>query len=174
MRRLFESAYNIRRNPNSTTDELREAAEIINNALNLASDMEALTEDSNIRNEIIVDRLRCYIERIAIYTRLMKNAYNTPQFDELSQQQEEYYSLYKNIYSHIEDKKVQESQRQLTVMAYQSLAASYFRRGGMGKDKMLCWQAIGYLDKAMEITKGTPYYEALEANKQQILQAMGK
>ena len=170
--RLFEQAYNIRCNPDSTPDELLEAAEFIDNALSLTSEMEVLTDDVNIQHELIVDRLRCYIERLAIYTRLLKSAYGTPQFEELSLKQESYCNQYKHVYSHVANAEVQQSQYQLTVMAYQSLAASYFRRGGMGKDKALCQQAADYLDEAMRLTKGDKLYDVLQANKQQILKAM--
>lgn len=171
---LFESAYNIRCNPSSTTGELFDAAKIIDAALSLASEMEVQTNDEAIQHELIVDGLRCYIEQLAIYTRLLKNAYSTPSFDELSKKQEQYCNLCMHVYSHVENEEVRQSQHQLTVMAYQSLAANYFRRGGMGKDKTLCQQAIEYLDKAMRLTEGDKLYNVLQANKQQIEQAMGK
>lgn len=169
---LFEAAYSIRCSSDSTTDDLFKAAEIIDDALSLTSGMEVLADDIDTQHEIIVDRLRCYIERLAIYTRLLKNTYGTSQFDELSQLQEGYCNLYRQVYSHVEDDEVQQSQYQLTVMAYQSLAACYFRRGGMGKDKALCQQAVDYLDEAMLLTNNNKYYGVLQANKQQILQAM--
>lgn len=172
LHRLFESAYNIRCNPGSTDSELLEADGLIDDALSLTSGLEVQTAATDTGYEIAIDRLRCYIERLAIYTRLLKNAYGTPRFDELSEIQERYCNQYMQVYSHINNDEVRQSQYQLTVMAYQSLAASYFRRGGMGKDKVLCQQAIGYLDEAMELTRGDKLYDVLQANKQQILQAM--
>ena len=171
---LFEQAYNMRGNPDSTTDDLLEALKLIDSALSLTSNMEVQTDDTNIQHEIIVDRLRCYIERLAIYSRLLKNAYGTPLFDELSQKQEQYCLQYKQVYAHVENDEVQQSQYQLTIMAYQSLAASYFRRGGMGKDKTLCQKAIDCLDEAMQLAKGDKFFDVLKANKQQILQAIEK
>lgn len=174
MHRLFELAYNIRCNPESTTTQLIEADDFIDNALILADEMEKIADDPAISYEVIVDKLRCYIERLAIFTRLLKNAYGTPAFDALSQKQEQYCTEYMEAYSHTKSEKVRQNQYQLTVMAYQSLAANYFRRGGMGKDKLLCKQAVDCLDKAMELTKGDKFYDVLLANKQQIILAMGK
>ena len=171
--RLFKVAYSIRCNTNSTTDELFQAAEIIDDALSLTTEMEVQTNTTTTLHEIIVDRIRCYIERIATYARLLKNTYGTPNFNKLSAQQERYCNQYLRAYSHIKHEEVQQSQHQLTILAYQSLAASYFRRGGMGKDKLLCKQATSYLDKAMELTKDDKHYSVLLANKQQILQATG-
>ncbi len=169
---LFEAAYGIRCSPDSITSDLLKAANIIDEALSLTSEMETQVADTAIRHEIMVDRLRCYIEQLAIYSRLLKQTYGTPQFDGLSQQQEEYCKRYMYVYSQVDNEEVRQSQRQLTIMAYQSLAACYFRRGGMGKDKALCQQAISCLDEAMQLTKGDKLYDVLQANKQQILQAI--
>ncbi len=170
--RLFESAYNTRCNPDSTIEDLLEAAGIIDNALSLASNMEVQIDDIGTQHEIMVDKIRCCIEQLAIYTRLLKNTYGTSQFDELSQKQEQYCRQYMHIYLNVDDDEVLLSQYQLILIAYQSLAANYFRRGGMGKDKAPCQQAIDCLDEAMLLTKGDKLHDILQANKQQILNAM--
>ena len=169
---LFTAAYTIRNNPSSTIYELLEAADLIDNALSLTSHMEVATDDTDILHEIVVDRLRCYIERIATYTRLLKNTYGTPQFDELSQLQEKYCLRYMHVYSHVDNPEVQQSQYQLTIMAYQSLAANYFRRGGLRQDKELCRKAVELIDKAIAEAKDDNILNVLQANRQQLLQAI--
>ena len=169
---LFETAYSIRCNPDSIDRELFEADNMLNEALILSAAMEKITDDLIIIEEIITDRLRCYIEQLAIYTRLLKNAYGTPSFDAISLKQEEYCKLYMYNHSETENNEIQQSQYQLIIMAYQSLAANYFRRGGMGKDKSLCQQAVMYLEEAMELTKGDKVYDILKANKHRILLAV--
>ena len=101
MHRLFSAAFAIRCNTDSNDEDLHEADKYIDDALSLSSEMEVANNDEDIQHEIINDRLRCYIERLAIYTRLLKNAYNTPQFDAISEKHEHYCNRYMNVYSHI-------------------------------------------------------------------------
>lgn len=173
IRRLFESAYAIRCSTGSTADELYKADNLIETAVALCSEAEQSAELKDKKNEIVNDRLRCYIERLSVHTRLMKMAYGTERFETVNNKQEQYCLQYVELLSaQPDDDEVRQSLYQLGIMAYQSLAACYFRRGGMGKGRTLCLQAVGYLDKAMELTKGDKYYDVLLANKQQILQAM--
>jgi len=171
--KLFESAFIIRCNPESTAGELYSANDTIDNALSLCSSMELISDDSDTKIEIINNRLRCYIERIAIYTRLMKMFYNTPQFEKVSKKQEYFCKIYMNVYTHIIDDLIQQSQYQLKIMAYQSLASNYFHRGGMGIDRNLCLKAIEFIDKAIEHTKDDDEYNNILCNnKSKILSAL--
>lgn len=173
LHRLFTAAYAIRCNVGSTSGELLDALDFIDDALSLTSKMEVATDDTDTLHEIIVDRLRCYIERIAVYTRLLKDAYGTPRFEELSQVQERYCKQYMHVYSHVDNPEVQQSQHQLTIMAHQSLAAGYFRRSSMGKDKELCQQAVEQIDRAIELASDDEKLcTILQGNKQQLLQAI--
>ena len=88
MHRLFEQAFTIRCNADSTIDELYAADNFIDEALSAATEMEQANNDGEIQFEIINDRLRCYIERLAIHTRLMRIAYGTPLFGTISKQHE--------------------------------------------------------------------------------------
>lgn len=173
MHKLFLQAYGTRCNPDSTETELYEADKILGEAIALSEQAEQDTELQEVRHEILNDRLRCYIERITLNTGLLKAAYGTDQFAVISRQQETYCLQYMQpIVPIFDDEEIRQSLSQLGIIARQSLAANYFRRGGLGKDKTLCQKAVGYLDEAMQLAEGSKLYDVLQANKQQILQAM--
>lgn len=172
MHQLFEDAFDIRSNPDSNVNELHNASNNIDKALHLTRQMEQTTNNKVVKDEVINDRLRCHIEQLAIHTRLLRMAYNTPQFSTISQQHEELCKqcLSINILDLSYD--IKQSYYQLNIIAYQSLSANYFRQSNMGMDKDLCKQAISYIDKAIELTQDNGKYAILQNNKQQLVEAM--
>ncbi|MDR1054257.1 MAG: hypothetical protein LBL90_00105 [Prevotellaceae bacterium] len=175
MHELFEQAFIIRDKPDSTIEELLTADNYLHNALTVCTEMEkdgGEYNDDDMKHKIIYNRIRCFIERLAVYSRLIKLTYNTPQFNEMSVKLEKLCGYYKDTYAYVQNDEIQQSQYQLNVFIYQSMAANYFRRSGMGANKELCQQAVEYIEKAIELTHGDDNYKVLHNNKYQILLAM--
>ena len=169
MHRLFLQAFDLRCDKNSSVDELHFADECIVEAIALCDEMEQGLDDFNIQCEVENNRLRCFIERLAIHSRLLKMFFDTPKFLNFAKTHERLCLRYLNHNPSTTNNEIEQSIYQLRIMSYQSLSTNYFRRSKVGDDKALRQQAIIYIDKAIELSNGDENHAVLLQNKEQIL-----
>lgn len=169
---LFVHAFTIRTNTGSTATDLLSANECINQAINLCNIMEAEQLTNALQKEVLNNKLRCYIEQLAIYTRLLKLMYNTPEFNEISAKHKQLCLQYINIKTPVINNDISQSKHQLSIIVHQSLAANYFQQGKLTQDAGLLKEAVKYINKAIELTEGDDKFKILHTNKIQIETAL--
>ena len=169
MHRLFLQAFDLRCDKNSLVNELFFADKCIADALALCDEFGQGLNNVDIQCEVENNRLRCFIERLAIHSRLLKIFFATPKFLDFAKTHEQLCLHYINYNPTTTNAEIEQSMYQLHIMSYQSLSGNYYRQSKTNNDELSRQQAIVYIDKAIELSNGDENHTILLQNKEQIL-----